>query len=72
MYKIVDTHKKVTVATGFSKREDAKPTRNKLNIEAKVEVKKDAKPRFVVSRDDLHPRGATDGFDHTNKRPRWV
>lgn len=95
MYKIIDTHTKTDVKTGFATREDAKPKRNELNAAAKAPKKeakegkkatkaskkeakvnpdaphKDAKPRFVIGRDALHPRGETDGFDHT-ARKKWL
>lgn len=71
MYKIVDTHEKVNVETGFANREDAKPTRNKLNTAAKDKAVDGAKPRYVISRGAMHPRGETDGFDHTAPK-RWL
>lgn len=99
MYKIIDTHTKTDVKTGFATREDAKPERDKLNSPAKApkkdakedgkedkkatkaskkaakastdDSKKDVKPRFVIGRDALHPRGETDGFDHT-ARKKWT
>lgn len=71
MYKIVDTHKKIDVKTGFAKREDAKPKRNELNIAANDKAVNGEKPRYVVSRDFMHPRGETDGFDHTVAK-RWL
>lgn len=94
MYKIIDTHTKRDVETGFATREDAKPKRNELNApvkapkkeakddekatkaskkDAKVAEKaskKDSKPRYVIGRDASHPRGETDGFDHT-ARKKW-
>jgi len=72
MYKIVDTHNKATMATGFASREAAKPARNKLNSDAGVVIEKDVKPRFVISRDTMHPRGETDGIDHSDKPNRWL
>jgi len=71
MYKIIDTQTKSMVAGGFVSREAAKPARNKMNSDAGVVVEKDAKPRFVISRDAMHPRGETDGFDHTAKK-KWL
>ncbi len=58
MYKIYDTHKKVDVETGFAKREDAKPKRDELN-EGKPNGLKMA--RYIVSRDDDHPFGSSNG-----------
>ena len=71
MYKIVDTRKKVDVKTGFDTREDAKPKRDELNGSTVANMVKDAKRRFVISRDASHPRGETDGFDHTAAK-RWL
>ena len=71
MYKIVDTHKKINIETGLDTREDAKPKRNGLNNRCGDEAVGDAKPRFVISRDAMHPLGETDGHDHTVKQ-RWV
>jgi len=58
MYKVYDTHKKVDVAVGFAKREDAKPKRDELNG-GKPDPHKMA--RYIVSRDDDHPIGPSNG-----------
>ncbi len=71
MYKIVDTRKNIDVETGFAKREDAKPKRDELNGATVANMHEDAKRRFVISRDASHPRGETDGFDHTSLK-RWL
>ncbi len=59
MYKIYDTHKKVTVEDRFAKREDAKPKRDELNGGKPVEGGKMG--RYIVSRDDNHPLGPSNG-----------
>ena len=71
MFKIVDTRKKIDVETGFAKREDAKPKRDKLNGATIANMVDGAKRRFVISRGANHPRGETDGFDHTAPK-RWL
>lgn len=71
MYKIVDTLKKINIQSGYACREDAKPKRDELNIAVGDKAVNGEKPRYVISRDANHPRGETDGFDHTAIK-RWI
>lgn len=71
MYKIVDTLKRIDIQSGYACREYAKPKRNELNGPVKDNFKLGDKRRFVISRDVNHPRGETDGFDHTATK-RWL
>ncbi|KKL54539.1 hypothetical protein LCGC14_2264380 [marine sediment metagenome] len=74
MYQVADT----TVGEngiseeGFATREAAKKLRDTLNTKHGCDVEKDDKPRFVVCRGEDHPRGTTDGHDHTIKPTKWL
>ncbi|KKL28078.1 hypothetical protein LCGC14_2378720 [marine sediment metagenome] len=73
MYQIADTTGEFGISDeGFAKREDAKGARDKLNTKHNGRAEDNAKPRFVVCRGDDHPRGATDGHDHTIKPTKWL
>ncbi len=73
MYQVADTSGKLGISEeGFAKREDAKTARDALNTKHNSVVEPSAKPRFVVCRGEDHPRGATDGHDHTIKPTKWL
>lgn len=73
MYQIADTTGEFGISDeSFAKREDAKAARNALNTKHNGSAKNDAKPRFVVCRGVNHPRGPTDGHDHTFKPTKWL
>lgn len=73
IYQVIDTSGDLGRAEeSFAKREDAKGLRNKLNTKHNGGAKGDAKPRFVVCRGVNHPRGDTDGFDHTFEPTKWL
>ncbi len=73
MYQVIDTSDASSISDeGFATREDAKGLRNRLNTKYNGGVKGDAKPRFVVCRGVNHPRGGTDGHDHTFKPTKWL
>lgn len=72
MYQVIDTSGNLGIsAEGFATREDAKGVRNNLNTKHNSAAKGDAKPRFVICRGEDHPRGTTDGNDHT-LRSKWL
>ena len=73
MYQVADTSGKLGISEGgLAKREDAKTARDALNTKHNGGAKDNAKPRFVVCRGEDHPRGATDGHDHTIKPTKWL
>lgn len=63
MYQVVDTESKKAVATGFSKREEAKVIRDERNGSPKP-------GKHIVSRGENHPHGASFGPVHQNRR--WL
>ena len=73
MYQVADTTvgKNGISEESFANREDAKKLRDVLNTKHGCTVEDSAKPRFVVCRGEDHPRGATDGHDHT-ARSKWI
>lgn len=73
MYQVIDTSGDVGISEeGFARRQDAKVLRNRLNNNHNGFAKDDEKPRFVICRGEDHPRGPTDGHDHTFKPTKWL
>lgn len=72
MYQVADTTGKLGTSCsfglsddGFANRKDAKVVRDALNVQHNSSTKSNEKPRFVVCRGEDHPRGPTDGLDHS-------
>ncbi len=73
IYQVIDTSGNLGISEeSFAKREDAKVLRNSLNTKHNSIAEGSAKPRFVVCRGVNHPRGPTDGHDHTIKPTKWL
>lgn len=73
MYQVIDTSDADRISEeGFARRQDAKVLRNRLNTKHDGTTNGDGKPRFVVCRGEDHPRGPTDGHDHTFKPTKWL
>lgn len=73
MYQVADTAGEFGISNeGFANRTDAKKLRDALNTKHNGGAKDDGKPRFVVCRGEDHPRGTTDGHDHTIKPTKWL
>lgn len=73
MYQVIDTSDASRISEeGFENRKDAKVLRNRLNAKHNGAAEGDGKPRFVVCRGVNHPRGKTDGHDHTFKPTKWL
>ena len=73
MYQVIDTSGEHGISDkGFASRKAAKVIRDNLNTKHNGATKDDAKPRFVVCRGEDHPRGPTDGHDHTFKPTKWL
>lgn len=73
MYQVIDTSDSSRISEeGFARRQDAKMLRNRLNAKHDGHAEGSAKPRFVVCRGEDHPRGPTDGHDHTFKPTKWI
>ncbi len=73
MYQIADSAGNLGISEDTFPRKDlAKLARDSLNTLHDSHAKTpDGKPRFVICRGEDHPRGATDGNDHT-RRPKWI
>lgn len=73
MYQIADTTGDLGVSEDtFPSKDIAKLARDSLNESYAGQAKTtDGKPRFVICRGKDHPRGTTDGHDHT-RRPKWL
>lgn len=74
IYRIADTTGDLGISEDtFPSKDIAKLARNSLNELHNGQAKTpDGKPRFVICRAVNHPRGATDGFDHTFKPTKWL
>jgi len=73
MYQIADSTGDLGISEdGFPNRELARLARNAVNDIHNSRAKTPGgKPRFVICRGEDHPRGATDGNDHT-ARSKWL
>ncbi len=73
MYRIADSTGGLGISEDTFPRKDlAKLARDGLNTTHDSHAKKDGgKPRFVVCRAEDHPRGSTDGRDHTVSK-KWL
>lgn len=73
MYQIADTTGDLGISEDCFPRKDlAKLARDGLNASYNSRAKEtDGKPRFVICRAEDHPRGKTDGHDHT-RRSKWL
>lgn len=67
MYQVVELPSKSVVATGFAKREDAKPARNTFISGAKAARNSNV---FIVARGSDHPRGPS--FGPVIQSKRWL
>ena len=74
MYRIADSTGDLGISEDTFPRKDlAKLARDGLNESHNSAAKTpNGKPRFVVCRGEDHPRGSTDGNDHTFKPTKWL
>ena len=63
MYRVIDTNDHSVVKSGFNSRADAKKIRDTKNGEKSE--------RYIVSRGEDHPRGSSNGINHTISK-RWI
>ena len=73
MYRIADSTGDLGISEdSFPRKDLAKLARDGLNTSHDSHAKTpNGKPRFVVARGADHPRGMTDGNDHT-ARSKWI